>query len=782
MRTSNLLILIIAFALTGCKEKVASTIKTGGPEVVEFRVVPFELTDVKLLDGPFRHATDENIKSLLNYQPDRLLAKFRVEAGLKPKAENYHGWEDATIAGHSLGHYLSCLSLMYQTTGNPEFLTRVNYIVDELKACQDADGNGYIGAFQNGKKIFEEEIAKGNIRSQGFDLNGIWAPFYTYHKMMAGLRDAYHLCGNKTALNIEVKFADWINTIISGLNDEQIQNMLRCEYGGLSETLVDLYTDTKNEKYLSMSKIFYQKAILEPLKEGKDVLPGRHCNTNIPKIIALSRTYEITGDTTDRKTAEFFWNTVTKHHSYVTGGNGNDEYFGPTDQLRNRLGEGTTETCNVYNMLKLSNHLFEWTASPEVADFYERALINHILSSQNPENGEVVYNLSLDMGGFKAFQNPEDFTCCIGTAMESHSKYGSSIYFHNNDELFVYQYIASELNWKDKGVTLKQVTAYPEEQGTTIEVTCAKPVKMTLNIRYPKWAQAGIIVSVNGHSKNFSEKPGSFIPISRTWETGDKIEVKIPFTLRLESMPDDSSRVAIMYGPVVLAGELGAVDDTAALSPLFVPVLMTTDRNPADWMTPVEGKTNTFKLNNVGRPRDVTLKPFYRTYNERYTVYWDMFSEENWTQKESSYRAMLQFKKNLEKATIDFFQPGEMQPERNHSFKGERTEPGRFKERPYRETRNGWFSVEMKTDPAAHNMLVAEYWGGFPGGKTFDIIVNGKVIATENISNKKDGEFIFIQYPIPFEITKGKTKITVRIEAHQANMAGPVFGLRTIRE
>jgi DUF1680 family protein len=401
-----LIFIIPVLIMSGCKTKEDSRIRTNGADVVSFRALPFPLTDVKLLEGPFLHATELDVKILLSYEPDRLLSKFYSEAGLKPKAEHYGGWEDETIAGHSLGHYLSACSMMYQTTGDTRFLQRVNYIVDELKKLQDADGQGYIGAFPNGKKILTEEVAKGNIRSQGFDLNGIWVPFYTQHKMMAGLRDAYRLCGNTLALDVEKRFADWLEGIVSGLNDEQVQKMLRCEHGGIAETLADLYSDTKDDRYLKMSGIFYQKAILDPLKAGEDVLPGKHCNTNIPKLIGLARIYELTGDTTDKKAAEFFWNTVVNHHSYVTGGNGNNEYFGPADKLRDRLGEGTTESCNVYNMLKLTEHLFEWDASAQTADFYERALFNHILSTQNPENGNVTYNLSLDMGGFKDFQDP----------------------------------------------------------------------------------------------------------------------------------------------------------------------------------------------------------------------------------------------------------------------------------------------------------------------------------------------------------------------------------------
>jgi hypothetical protein len=549
------------------------------------------------------------------------------------------GWENESLAGHSLGHYLSGCSMMYQTTGDTAFLSRVNYIVDELKKLQDADGDGYIGAFPNGKKVFEEEVAKGNIRSQGFDLNGIWAPFYTQHKVMAGLRDAYRLCGSKTALEVEKRFAGWIGTIVTPLDDEQVQKMLHCEHGGISETLADLYADTGDEKYLKLSRIFYQKSFLDPMKEGKDVLPGKHCNTNIPKLIALSRLYELTGDTSDRKAAEFFWSTVVNHHSYVTGGNGNNEYFGPADKLRDRLGDGTTESCNVYNMLKLTGHLFEWEGSAEAADFYERALFNHILSTQNPEDGHVTYNLSLDMGGFKDFQDPEWFTCCIGTGMENHSKYGENIYYHNNNELFLFQLIASELTWKEKGVTVVQTTNYPEEHGTTLVFSCDAPVQITLQVRYPSWAENGLEILVNGKKERIRETPGSFIPVTRKWKSGDRVEIKMPFTLRLEPMPDDSNRVAVMYGPLVMAGDLGPVKDSASTDAMYVPVLMTENRDPNKWMKPVEGKVNTFVTVNTGRPREVEMKPFYSVYNRRYSIYWDMFTEEAWSARQKEYQA-----------------------------------------------------------------------------------------------------------------------------------------------
>jgi DUF1680 family protein len=634
--TNLLVVASVLLMISACAKKEKNTISTGGPEVVTFTVLQFPLTDVKLLEGPFLHATELDMKTLLNYEPDRLLSKFYTEAGLKPKAEHYMGWENESLAGHSLGHYLSACSMMYQTSGDTAFLNRVNYIVDELKKLQDADGDGYIGAFPNGKKIFENEVAKGNIRAQGFNLNGIWSPFYTQHKILAGLRDAYQLCGDTTALYVEKRFADWIGSVVAPLTDDQVQKMLHCEYGGISETLADLYADTKDQKYLQISRIFYDKAVLDSLKAKRDILPGKHCNTNIPKLIALARLYELTGDTSDMKAAEFFWTTVVNHHSYVTGGNGDKEYFGPADKFRDRLNEETTESCNVYNMLKLSEHLFEWDGSEKVADYYERALFNHILASQNPETGNVTYNLSLAMGGFKDFQDPYEFTCCIGTGMENHSKYGRNIFYHNNNDLFVFQFIASQLDWKEKGIILTQKTTYPEEQGAHFEFKCEKPVNITLQIRYPYWARNGIEITVNGKKKNVLQQPGSFVSIEREWKTGDIADVKIPFSLRLEAMPDDSNRVAVMYGPLVLAGDLGPLNDSGVHDTSFVPVMITENRDPSAWMKPVDGKPNTFITINTGRQADVEMKPFYTIYNRHYSIYWDLFNEKEWQAKQSN--------------------------------------------------------------------------------------------------------------------------------------------------
>jgi DUF1680 family protein len=781
---SLLSVTLLLVAASCSTDMTDQRVKSEGPEVVDFRVLPFDLSQVTLLEGEFQHATELNKKILLDYEPDRLLATFRLEAGLEPKAEHYGGWEDyprRNLNGHSLGHYMTALTLMYKSSGDQEFLDRLNYIVDELAIIQEADGDGYIGALPGAKKVFEEEIARGDIRSAGFDLNGYWAPFYIHHKILAGLNDAYIHFGNEKALEISIRFADWISSIVDHLDDEDLQKMLHCEHGGINESFAELYAITGEERFLNTARVFHHKAILDPLANGEDILSGKHANTQIPKLIGLARLYELTGNETDRRTAEFFWDRVANHHSYVTGGNGNNEYFGEPDQLNDRLGQHTTETCNVYNMLKLSEHLFEWGGSPEVADFYERALLNHIHASQHPETGRVIYNLTIDMGGYKTYQNPEHFTCCVGSGMENHSKYGANIYYHSDDELFLFQYIASELNWEEKGLKVRMDTDFPNEQGATLEFLNEEEVAMTLQVRYPYWAEKGITISVNGRKKRVRQEPGSFIPVSGKWKKGDIVRIDIPFSLRTEAMPDNPKRVAIMYGPLVLAGDLGEVRDPAANEPMYVPVIMAGTENLNEWLLPVEGRVNTFMMTGAGQPRDVELKPFYSTHDRRYTIFWDLFTQDEWEALQEEYKRQEEYKLDLEARTIDFVQPGEMQPERDHNFRSGNSTPTRYNGRAGREARGSWFSFDMKVNPDDPNALVVDYWGGFPGNKTFDILVNDKLIATENISNKKDGEFIDVTYEIPEELTAGKFMVTVKFRAHEGHTAGPLYGVRIVR-
>jgi uncharacterized protein len=752
-----------------------------GERESKFTAQPFPLSHVKLLEGPFLHAQELDHAYLLKLEPDRFLAWFRKEAGLKPKAEVYGGWESQGVAGHCLGHYLSACALMYQATGDAKLKRRVDYVVSELAICQKANANGYLAAIPRGKEVFAQ-VARGEITSKGFDLNGSWVPWYTMHKVMAGLRDSYQLCGNKQALQVLRGMADWAIVTTQNLTTEQWQKMLACEHGGMNEVLADLYAITGEDKYLALSKKFHHEAVLAALAAQRDELNGKHANTQIPKLIGLARRSELTGDTNDQTAAEFFWERVVNHHSYVTGGHCIGEHFGPPDKLNDRLGQHTTETCNVYNMLKLTEHVFEWSADPKAADFYERALYNHILSSQHPVDGRVIYNLSLAMGGFKEYQRQfDDFTCCVGTGMENHAKYGQAIYFHSADALYVNLFIASELNWKERGVRVKQETRFPDQGTTTLAFTCAKPAEFTLKVRHPYWAKT-IGVRVNGETIKSGTAPSTFIEIRRQWQSGDKVELSLPMDLRLETMPDNPNRVAVMYGPLVLAGKLGAVNDPAANNTDFVPVLVSEGRAPSAWLSPLAAQPCSFRTENVGRPREAVLIPFFRMHDQRYTVYWDVFTAEQWQAREAAYKAELQARRELEARIVDELKIGEMQPERDHNLQGEKTQAGDAFGRKWRHaTDGGWFAFTLKCQPEGQQELLVTYWGGDAGNREFDVLVDGQKVATEKLENNRPGKFYDAVYALPDNLTRGRTQVAVKFQALPNKWAGGVFGVRLLK-
>src|SRR5688500_10165594 len=743
------ILIIVCLSLLVLPAESTAQPKTLVPDRIQREAHAFDLADVRLLNGPFKKAMMLDAEYLLRLDPDRLLSWFRKEAGLKPKGEVDGGWEKQGVAGHSLGHYLSACARMFASTGDIRFRTRVNYIVNELEICQRQNGNGYVAAIPNGKKIFQE-VAAGDIRSQGFDLNGGWVPWYTLHKLFAGLIDANQYCGNTKALAVAVKLADWADATLSNLTEEQFQRMLACEHGGMNEALAELYARTGNEKYLKLSRRFHHKAVLEPLARREDRLQGLHANTQIPKLIGLARRYELTEDPADKTAAEFFWDRVVHHHSYVIGGNSDGEHFGPPDKLNDRLSQNTTETCNTYNMLKLTRHLFEWQASVEYADYYERALYNHILASQNPEDGMFCYYVPLKSGALKTYSTPFDsFWCCVGTGMENHTKYGDAIYFHNDDTLWVNLFIASELRWREKGLSLTQETAYPESDTVLITIKNRKPANLVLRMRYPAWADRGVDVSINGRRQNVNAKPGSFIELRRRWKNGDRIALKIPMSLRLETMPDNPQRAAILYGPTVLAGELGPENESAVNGLMLAPALITENKPLTDWVKPVSSEPNTFQTAGVGKPRDVSLYPFYRMHHRRYSVYWDLFTPQQWVLREADYKAELERARELEARTIDFAQPGEMQPEREHNMQGERTEAGEHGGRKWRHARDGgWVSFDLKVLPEQPVSLVSTYWGSETGPRSFDILIDGVKIAAQSLHNDKPGKFFEVTYAI----------------------------------
>ena len=742
----------------------------------------FDLSSVRLLDGPFKHAQDLSGRSLLNYEPDRLLSKFRTTAGLEPKAEPYSGWEAQGIAGHSLGHYLSSISLMYASTADKRFKERVDYIVDELEEIQKANSNGYAMCIPRGKELFKE-VSEGNITTERFNLNGCWVPIYTLHKEMSGLRDAYLLCSNQKALEDERKLADWFYTIIDDLTEEQMQKMMFCEHGGIAEALAELSAITGEKKYMAMAKKFHHKEMMDPMIEKRDILPGYHGNTQVPKIIGMARIYELTGDAKYRTGAEFFWDRVTNHHSYVTGGHGLNEYFAEPDKLNDRLGTNTSETCNVYNMLKLTSHLFCFKPRANVADFYERALYNHILSSQHPGDGRVIYNLTLEMGGFKRYQDPYGFTCCVGTGMENHSQYGNSIYYYNDKELYVGLFIASELDWKEKGLKITQNTNYPDDSKMKLTLNCQKPVELAIHIRYPYWAQKGIEVRINGEAQQVTSTPSSFIKLSRLWNDSDIIDIHIPMTLRLETMPDNPKRVAIMYGPLVLAGELGPVDDPKAEDLMYVPILVTSGKPVEQWVKPVTGKLNTFEFTGIGRPRDVVLYPFHNMHEKRYTIYWDIFTEQEWAEKQKEYERIQKEQVDLQARTVDYVQPGDRQSEADHNLQSENSNASRGRRGPRSRhaRKDGWFSYDLKVIPNETLVLRVTYSGSV-NKREYDIIVDGQKIDEQTQQRNINRNLFDVDYRLPSELLKNKNKVTIKCLARLERAISSVFGIRMLKE
>ena len=605
--------------------------------VVNLNAYGFNLSDVKITSGPFKQAMDLNALYLLEIEPDRLLHRFRLFAGLKPKGEIYGGWELETVSGHTLGHYLSACAMMYATTGDQRFLEKVNYIVDELALCQTTRKTGYVGGIPNEDTIFAQ-VKRGEIKTRGFDLNGGWVPWYTAHKVMAGLIDAYLYAQNPMAMNVVTRFCDWTEETLKNLSDDQLQLMLACEHGGMNEMLTNVYAITGEKKYLNHSYKFHHKAILDSLANRKDILPGKHSNTQIPKIIGSARRFELTGSESDRVTADFFWNTMIYNHTYAMGGNSDSEHLGQPGKLNERLSDNTAETCNTYNMLKLTRHLFCWQPDGAIADYYERALYNHILASQNPADGMMCYFLPLRRGGKKDYSDKfNSFWCCVGSGIENHVKYGESIYYQGADgSLFINLFIPSELSWKEKKISIKQETDFPKSNTTRFTLSSEKPVKMKMKIRNPWWSKDRAKFLLNGKEIKGEKSDNGYWVITRTWKNGDQLEATFELNIYSESMPDNSNRVALLYGPLVLAGELGQEEP----DPIYgVPVLLTDNRKVSDWAKPGGDRPLHFTTKGVGEPTDISLVPLYEMTGQRYNVYWDYFTPAGWVKQKTEYEA-----------------------------------------------------------------------------------------------------------------------------------------------
>jgi uncharacterized protein len=762
---------------------------------VKARALP--LTDVRVTGGPLEHAQDLDGEYLLSLEPDRMMAFLRKSAGLVPKAQGYGGWDGPgrQLTGHIAGHYLSAVSLMYASTGDARFKQRVDYLVAELKAVQDAQRDGYIGAQADrdgvDAKVRFQDLSRGIIRSGGFDLNGLWSPWYVLHKIYAGLRDAHRYGGSREALEVEVKYAAWAEGILSTLDADQIQKMLATEFGGMNEVMADLYADTGDRRWLALSDKFDHKAIVDPLSRREDILAGTHGNTQVPKLLGSLTRYLYTGSERDGTAARFFWDEVALHHSFATGGHGRNEYFGEPDQLNDMVEGRTAETCNVYNLIKMARALFALEPDVRYVEFHERALFNHILGSIDPNDGATCYMVPVGRGVSREYQDmTQSFTCCVGSGMESHALHGDGIYYEAGNRLWVNLYVPSTAQWRSAGVSLAMETTFPDGDAASLAVTLRSPKAFTLALRRPSWAGAGFSVSVNGESIAKLPPPGHYVEVARTWTTGDRVAVTLPKVLHTEPLADNPNRVALMWGPLVLAGDLGpirrrprATNDDDPLPPTSVPALVAGGKPVASWVKPVAGKPATFRTEGVGRDADVTLVPFYALHRRTYAAYWDVYTPAEWDRQSAKVRAGQERQRQLQAATVGFAQPGQMQAERDGGYEGESVTPTQ-KDGRYGRRGTGWFSMNLPVDPTAPMVLVVTYAGDERANRTFDILVDGTRLASQVVerrSPEKSTGFFDVEYAVPAGMVTSRTKVTVRVQATGGNELAAVYGMRMVK-
>ena len=779
--------------------KTACIIATILASAVSYAQLPvqmesFDVKDVTLTPSAFKHAEEMDIRYLLGIDPDRLLAPYLKEAGLKPKAENYTNWENTGLDGHIGGHYLSALTYMYASTGNQEIKGRLDYVISELKRCYDANGNGYISGVPGGKQIWKE-ISEGNIRAASFGLNDRWVPLYNIHKIFAGLRDAYLIYGSKECREMFIGLTDWMYRLTSGLTDEQLQDMLRSEHGGLNEVFADAAAISGDARFMELAKRFSHKRVLEPLLKGEDHLTGMHANTQIPKVIGYKRIADLEGYEDWDKAAQYFWETVVDNRSITIGGNSVFEHFHPAENFESMLtSEQGPETCNTYNMLRLTKMLYATTGNTHYMDYYERALYNHILSTINPIQGGFVYFTPMRPGHYRVYSQPQtSFWCCVGSGMENHARYGEMIYSHKGDkELIVNLFIPSVLTWGK--TVVEQVNSFPAEEGTTLMINPKKPAEFTVSIRVPEWTEsARMNAMVNGEPVEAIHEDG-FLKIERRWTKGDKLSVDLPMCLRAVQLPDKTENYSFMYGPVVLAASLGKEDQLGMYAddsrgghiaagkklPLNeMPLIVGEKDDMLSRISKVEGKPLTFKMTGLAplKYKEMTLVPFSTLHECRYMVYWPLVSEQEWKERLAKQEADEKARIALELITADKVTCGEQQPESDHFSNVAESVNGDDNGRHWRMTgRNGWFSYILNTKgwPVQHVRIALN---GREGNEA-TVLVNGKEAGSIIPHMPGNEEIHLIDIPQEF---RSENVLEVTVKGMEGKASPKIYEIRIVK-
>ena len=762
----------------------------------------FPLSDVTLLDGPLKKARDLNIKTLLQYDCDRLLAPYLKEAGLTPKGKSYPNWDG--LDGHVGGHYLTAMAIN-AATGDIECKKRMEYFISELEACADANaknhpawGKGYVGGVPGSDRVW------GNFKKGNFGAYyGAWVPFYNIHKMYAGLRDAWLYCGNEQAKALFLGFCDWAIDLTAGLSDAQMERILDTEHGGMNEVLADAYAITGEQKYLNVAKRFSHRRLLAPLSQRRDCLDNMHANTQVPKVIGFERIAELAGDEAYHNAGAFFWDIVTGERSLAFGGNSRREHFPSKEACQDFVNDiDGPESCNTNNMLKLTEDLHRRNPEARFADYYELATFNHILSTQHPEHGGYVYFTSARPRHYRNYSAPnEAMWCCVGTGMENHGKYGQFVYTHKGDALFVNLFVASELNWKEKNIQIRQETGFPYSETSRLTITKGKG-KFALLVRYPGWVNPGqFTVKVNGQPVSIVTGPSSYVTIDRQSKKGDVIDIQFPMHNSVRYMPNLSQYIALMHGPIMLAMKTGTEDlamliaDDSRFGQLAsgkklpidqAPILINNDiEGIADQLHPVAGKPLHFTLSTkmVHEIRN-ELMPFFELHDARYMMYWLALSEDNYKDYLDNLAKQEQERQALEASTTDKVQPGEQQPESDHFMETDDSFTGNTNDVFFRDARDGhYFSYLMKTDGQANLSLRLQYWGvGEWKSHEFDIFIDDQLLTSINNTGKyRISKFVYETYDIPSEMLKGKSQVRVKFAAKPGKQIGEIYGVRLIK-
>ena len=769
----------------------------------------FPLGDVTLLDGPLKKAQDLNVKTLLQYDCDRLLAPYRKEAGLEPKAPTYPNWDG--LDGHVGGHYLTAMALN-AALGNEECRQRMEYMINELQECADANnknhpdwGRGYVGGMPNSEKIWST-FKKGDFNIYF----GSWAPFYNLHKMYAGLRDAWLYCGNEQACRLFLGFCDWAIDLTADLSDEQMERMLGNEHGGMNEVLADAYAITGEQKYLDVARRFSHRRLLTPMSQRQDCLDNMHANTQVPKVVGFERIAELSGDETYHDAGAFFWDIVTGERSLAFGGNSRREHFPSKEACTDFINDiDGPESCNTNNMLKLTEDLHRRNPEARFADYYELATFNHILSSQHPEHGGYVYFTPARPRHYRNYSAPnEAMWCCVGTGMENHGKYGQFIYTHVGDALFVNLFAASELNWKEKGIVLRQETGFPYTETSRFTIMQTPKfskkeggVGFPLLVRYPGWVKPGqFTVKVNGEPVNIISGPSSYVSIDRKWKPGDVVDITFPMHNSIKYLPNVPQYIALMHGPILLGMKTGTedlahliADDSrfgqyASGKKLPVneaPILINNDINAiADQLQPIEGKPLHFTLSTrMENPIRNEVMPFFEIHDSRYMIYWLALSENSYKGYLDDLARQEQERQELEARTVDKVQPGEQQPETDHRMETDDSYVGNSNDVFYRDARDGhYFSYLMQTNGRTDLSLRLKYWGvGEWKSHEFDILIDDVLVKEVNNTGKyRISEFKYETYPIPAELLQGKQQVRVKFVAKPRKQIGEIYEVRLV--